>query len=173
MKIAGNGSTSRLYQKLVSEEKIAAGAGGWYSGSGLDSGSIGVYATAAQGVGLDKVEQSIDAVLHELREKLVTDDELERAKKAFIAEFIYEFGQPGLAGAALRRGLIVGLTIDEINNWPVAVVQGDRRRREARGEQVSGHPPLGDRHADPDSAGGGKRHHASPPRRRSPRGGSS
>src|SRR5215471_15133746 len=90
MKIAGNGSTSRLYQKLVAEEKLAAGAGGWYSGGGLDSGTIGVYATAAQGVELDKVEQAIDAVLHELREKPVTADELERAKKAFIAEFIYE-----------------------------------------------------------------------------------
>ena len=29
MKIAANGSTSRLYQRLVSEDKIASSAGGW------------------------------------------------------------------------------------------------------------------------------------------------
>jgi zinc protease len=121
MKIAGSGSTSRLYQKLVAEEKIAAGAGGWYSGGGLDSGSIGVYATAAQGVGLDKVEQSIDAVLHELREKAVNPDELERAKKAFIAEFIYESDSQASLARRYGEGIIVGLTIDEINNWPVTV----------------------------------------------------
>ena len=69
MKIAANGSTSRLYQKLVSEEKIASSAGGWYSGTGLDSGSIGLYAVAAEGVDLDKVEAGIERVLHELREK--------------------------------------------------------------------------------------------------------
>ena len=51
MKIAANGSTSRLYQKLVSEEKIASSAGGWYSGTGLDSGTIGVYVVARRGRG--------------------------------------------------------------------------------------------------------------------------
>jgi zinc protease len=121
MKIAGSGSTSRLYQKLVAEEKLAAGAGGWYSGGGLDSGSIGVYATAAQGVELDKVEQAIDAVLHELREKPVTADELERAKKAFIAEFIYESDSQASLARRYGEGMIVGLSVDEINNWPVAV----------------------------------------------------
>jgi predicted Zn-dependent peptidase len=42
-------------------------------------------------------------VLHELREKPVSNDELERAKKAFIAEFIYEMdSQSSLAGATAR-----------------------------------------------------------------------
>src|SRR4051794_38271278 len=90
MKIAANGSTSRLYQTLVSDEKIASSAGGWYSGTGLDSGSIGIFVVAAEGVDLDKVEGGVDRVLHELREKGVTKDELDRAKKAFIAEFVYE-----------------------------------------------------------------------------------
>ena len=69
---------------------MAAGAGGWYSGLGLDSGSIGVYATAAEGVGLDKVEQAIDRCCTSCARTASPQDELERAKKAFIAEFIYE-----------------------------------------------------------------------------------
>src|SRR6478735_8967016 len=55
MKIAGGGGTSRLYQSLVAQEKVASSAGGWYSGLSLDSGSIGLYAVAAEGVPLDKV----------------------------------------------------------------------------------------------------------------------
>jgi zinc protease len=123
MKIAAQGSTSRVYQKLVVEEKIASGAGGWYSGSSLDSGSIGLYATAAEGVGLDKVEAGFDRVLHELREKPVTADELQRAKKAFIAEFIYESDSQSALARRYGEGLLLGLTIDQINGWPDAIAK--------------------------------------------------
>jgi zinc protease len=123
MKIAGNGSTSRLYQKLVSEEKIASSAGGWYSGTGLDSGSIGVYAVATEGADLDKVEAGIDRVLHELRENGITKDELDRAKKAFIAEFVYESDSPSALARRYGEGMILGLTIDQVNDWPAAIAR--------------------------------------------------
>jgi len=123
MKIVGNGSTSRLYQTLVAEEKLASSAGGWYSGTSLDSGSIGVHAVAAEGVGLDKVEAGIDRVLHEVREKGVTDDELERAKKAFIADFIYESDSQSQLARRYGEGLLLGLTVEQINNWPVAIAK--------------------------------------------------
>jgi zinc protease len=123
MKIAGHGATSRLYQKLVAEEKIATNAGGWYAGSGLDSGSIGIYAVAAEGVGLDKVEAAIDRVLHGLRETLVSHAELERAKKTLIAEFIYESDSQTALGRRYGEGLALGQTIEQINNWPAAVAK--------------------------------------------------
>jgi zinc protease len=121
IKIAANGSTSRLYQRLVSEEKVASSAGGWYSGTNLDSGSIGLYAVAANGVDLDKVEASIDRVVHELREKGVTAEELERAKKAFIAEFIYESDSQSALARRYAQGVLIGQTIEQINDWPVAI----------------------------------------------------
>jgi zinc protease len=123
MKIAANGSTSRLYQQLVSEEKIASSAGGWYSGSGLDSGSIGIYAVAAQGVDLGKVEASMDRVLHELREKGVTANELDRAKKAFIAEFVYESDSQSALARRYAEGALLGQTIEQVNDWPAAIAR--------------------------------------------------
>src|SRR5882724_315809 len=123
MKIAANGATSRLYQKLVSEEKIASSAGGWYSGTGIDSGSIAVYAVAASDVDLDKVEASIDRVLHELREKPVTADELDRAKKAFIAEFVYESDSQSALARRYAEGLLLGQTIEQVNSWPAAIAK--------------------------------------------------
>jgi zinc protease len=121
MKIAANGTTSRLYQRLVAEEKVASSAGGWYSGTGLDSGTIGLYAVAAQGVDLDKVEAGIDRVVHELRENGVTDAELERAKKAFVAEFVYESDSQMALARRYAQGVLLGLTIEQIDNWPVAI----------------------------------------------------
>ena len=123
LKIAGQGSTSRLYQALVSEEKLAANAGGWYSASGLDSGSIGLYAVAAEGVPLDKLEAAMDRVLHELREKTVSADELDRAKKAYIADFIYETDNQALLARRYGEGLIMGQTIAEIDNWPKSIAK--------------------------------------------------
>jgi zinc protease len=123
MKIAANGSTSRLYQRLVSEEKIASSAGGWYSGTGLDSGSIGVYAVAAADVDLDRVEAGVDAVLKELREKGVTKEELDRAKKAFIAEFVYESDSQSALARRYAEGALLGLGIDRVNSWPADIAK--------------------------------------------------
>ena len=123
MKIAANGSTSRLYQSLVSEEKIASSAGGWYSGTGLDSGSIGIFVVAAEGIDLDKVEAGVDRVLHEMREKGVTPDELDRAKKAFIAEFVYESDSQSALARRYAEGMLLGLTIDQVNDWPAAIAK--------------------------------------------------
>jgi zinc protease len=118
MKIAASGSTSRLYQKLVVDEKVASSAGGWYSGSGLDSGKISVYAVAADGVGLDKAETVIDAVLAEIRDHGVTDAELERAKTAYLADHVYESDSQSTLARRYGWGLVIGRTVAEIDAWP-------------------------------------------------------
>ncbi|RMF09859.1 MAG: insulinase family protein [Alphaproteobacteria bacterium] len=118
MKIAASGSTSRLYKALVVEQKIAANAGGWYSGEGLDYGRLGVYGIAAAGVDIAKVEKAIDAVLEEIRQKGVTQKELERARKAYIASHIY--GSDSQMTLARRYGwaLTVGRSVEDVEEWP-------------------------------------------------------
>ncbi len=120
-KIVGQGSTSRLYQKLVSTDQIASSAGGYYSGSGLDSGKIAVYAVAADGTALDKVEAGIDAVLAEVKANGVTQEELDRAKKTYIADFIYETDNQATLARRYGWGMITGRTIAEIDGWPKAI----------------------------------------------------
>jgi len=123
MKIAGGGGTSRLYQSLVAQEKVASSAGGWYSGMSLDSGSIGLYAVAAEGVPLDKVEQSMDRVVSELREKGATQAELDRAKKQFLAEFVYELDSQESLARRYGSGLALGLTVEQIDRWPETIAK--------------------------------------------------
>jgi zinc protease len=121
LKIVADGSTSRLYRKLVVEEKIAATSGGDFSGWGLDSGAISLYAVAANGVGLAKVEEAVDEVLNEVRAKGVTAAELERAKKTFLADFVYESDNQASLARRYGWGLAVGRGVSDIENWPAAI----------------------------------------------------
>jgi zinc protease len=123
MKIAGGGGTSRLYQELVAQDKIASNAGGWYSGLNLDSGTIGIYAVAADGVPLDTVEHAMDRVVHELRETGATQAELDRAKKQFLAEFVYEQDNQEALARRYGSGLALGLTLAQIERWPEAIAK--------------------------------------------------
>ncbi len=106
--IIGSDTTGRLYRKLVVEEKIASAAGGWFSGSSLDYGQIGFYVVAAGETSLETIEDSLDAVLAELKENGVTEVELERARNADIAQLIYsedsQFNQARTYGWALATG---------------------------------------------------------------------
>ncbi|MCL4768694.1 MAG: insulinase family protein [Hyphomicrobiaceae bacterium] len=118
MKIAGSGATSRLYQKLVSDEKIASSAGGWYGGSSMDFGKIAVYAIPADGVSLATVESAIDAVLADIVKNGVTEAELDRAKKAYLAEYIYESDNQSTLARRYGWALVAGRTVEDIEAWP-------------------------------------------------------
>lgn len=118
MKIAGDGSTSRLYKRLVVDEKIASSAGGRYSGSGLDSGSISLYAVADNPENLPKIEASIDKVLSEIRENGVTEDELSRAKSNYIARYIYQNDDQTSLARRYGWGVSLGRSVAQIQSWP-------------------------------------------------------
>jgi zinc protease len=121
LKIVADGSTSRLYRKLVVDEKIAATSGGDFSGWGLDSGAISLYAVAGNGVGLAKIEEAVDSVLNEVRTKGVTAAELERAKKTFLADFVYESDNQASLARRYGWGLAVGRGVSDIESWPAAI----------------------------------------------------
>ena len=124
MKIAGNGSTSRLYQKLVSEEKLASSAGGWYSGQGLDSGSIGVYAVAAQGVGLDKVEAGDrPRPARAAREAASPQTSSSAPRRPSSPSSSTSPTARARSPGATAQGMLLGLTIEQINAWPAAIAK--------------------------------------------------
>lgn len=120
LKILADGSTSRLYRKLVVEDKVAATTGGDYSGYALDSGAISLYAVANNG-DLKAVEADVDAVLDEVRKNGVTQLELERAKKSLLADYVYD--SDNQANLARRYGwaVAIGRSIDQVEGWPTAI----------------------------------------------------
>lgn len=119
--ILGTGTTSRLYQRLVVELKIASYAGSWYSGDALDSGDIGLYAGAQAGSGpedLTAVEEAINEVIKEIIQKGVTEQELADAKNSLLSSVVY------LKDDQMRRARIYGValttgqTVKDIEEWP-------------------------------------------------------
>jgi zinc protease len=123
VKIAASGPTSRLYRKLVMEQQLASSTGGWYSGSGLDSGKVSIYAVAADGVGLGKIEAAADEVIAEIREGGVSEAELERAKSSYLADFIYESDSQSTLARRYGWGLAVGRTVADVESWPEAIAK--------------------------------------------------
>ena len=123
MKIAADGATSRVYRKLVVEEKVASSAGGRYSGSGLDSGTISLYAVADSPENLPKIEASLDKVLAEIRENGVTEDELQRAKSNYIARYVYQNDDQTSLARRYGWGVALGRTIEQIQVWPEEIAK--------------------------------------------------
>ena len=118
MRAAASGSVSRIYKKLVIEGKRAANAGGWYSDSGLDSGRLGFYAIAAEGVSAEDLDAAIESVIEELRETGTTEDELDRARASYLAEFVYTSDSQSRMARQYGWRLSTGMTIEDVEDWP-------------------------------------------------------
>lgn len=118
MKVVASGPTSTMYRELVVEKKLAASVSGYYAGHGLDSGKIAIGAVPADGVSLEKLEAEIDRILADVKQNGVSEAALERAKKVYIAEYIYEIDNQSSLARRYGWGLVVGATIDEIDGWP-------------------------------------------------------
>ena len=118
MKVVASGATSRVYKRVVVEKQLASSSGGWYSGSGRDSGKISVYAVPADGVELAALEAGIDEVLAEVRQNGITAAELDRAKKSYLAEYIYESDNQATLARRYGWSLTVGRTVKDIEEWP-------------------------------------------------------
>lgn len=118
MKVLAEGSTSRLYRKLAVEQKLAAAAGGWYAATGLDAGRIAVYAVASDGVEIAKAEKAMGAVISDLIENGITQKELDRARNAQVAGYIYAGDNQTRLARRYGWGLVNGRTIKDIEDWP-------------------------------------------------------
>ncbi len=120
--ILGGGTTSRLYRRLVVEEKVASGAGASYSGSSMDLSRFYLYGSARHGGGLETVEATIEEEISRLLESGVTEQELRRAKTGMTADAV--FARDSLATGARLFGaaLAVGRTAEDVEAWPNLVL---------------------------------------------------
>jgi zinc protease len=115
--ILGHGSTSRLNRILVIERQIAVGAGGWYSGTALDSSKFGVYGSPKPGVTLQQLEAGIDAVIDEVVARGVTADEVERARNRLVADVIYVRDSQSSMARWFGAALTTGSTVQRVVTW--------------------------------------------------------
>ncbi len=86
--ILSTGESSRIYRKLVYEDRSALFAGGW-ADARRDYGLFLTYAAIQPGHALETVENSLNEELEKLKTEFVTDRELEKAKNQLEAQSIF------------------------------------------------------------------------------------
>lgn len=116
--ILGGGIRSRLYQQLVVKSGIAASAGAYYDGGGLDDGSFGIYASPRGDARIADIEAAADAELARIAADGVTGDELERAKNRFVRSMIFARDDQSDMARIYGSTLTTGGTIEDIESWP-------------------------------------------------------
>ena len=118
MRIAAHGAVGRIYKRLVVEQKAAASAGGWYTDSGRDSGRLGFYAIAGKTNSPEQIDAAITGVVDELREKGVTQEELDRARAAHLAEFVYNSDSISRMARQYGWRIAAGMSVADVEAWP-------------------------------------------------------
>ena len=115
--ILGSGSNSRLYRTLVVDRQMAVMASAWYDANALDLSKFGIQAGPRPGVTLQQVEAEIDAVIAQLIESGVTDEELERTKTRLIADAVYAQDNQASMARWYGAALTTGATVRDVQSW--------------------------------------------------------
>jgi zinc protease len=112
--VIGGDDTSRMYRKLV-EGKIAVTAGAKFDGTGLDGGRLDFVIVPAEGVTLEKAEAELDALIADVRQNGITQDELDQAKSSLEAKRVFESDNQTTLAQRYGQGLAVGRSVAEID----------------------------------------------------------
>jgi zinc protease len=139
--VLSGGRTSRLYRRLVYEERVALEAGGDYSRLTLDPDTFTFYVTVLPDRTVEEAERALGAEIERLRTELVSDEELQRAKNQIEAAYL--FGQDSvfnraatlarhevLGGWRLREGFLPGIravTPEDVRRAADRYLAADRR----------------------------------------------
>jgi zinc protease len=121
--ILGGGSNSRLYQTLVIDKEIALNVGASYDGTALDYAPFQVAVSPKPGTSLPQIEAAMDAVLAEVVDKGVTEQELDRVKNTLIAQAAYAQDNQTTLARWFGAALMTGLTVEQVQAWPDRVHQ--------------------------------------------------
>src|SRR5690606_32595516 len=87
--ILGGGESSRLYQKLVKELQLFVNIQCYHFGS-FDPGLLTIEGKLVKGVDMKAAEAAVEAVLQDVRENLISDEELEKVKNKTESMMAFE-----------------------------------------------------------------------------------
>ncbi len=121
--ILGSGATSRMYRKLVVEDKLATSAGGWYQSSGIDQTRFMIYGVPNDGVTLEDLRDGLRAVINDVAENGITAEELDRAKRKVLASAIYSQDSQSSLARIFGSSLTTGNTVADVQQWPERIQQ--------------------------------------------------
>ena len=116
--ILGGGASSRLYRRLVVENKTAVSSGAYYRGDDRGPGRFVFYASPRGDVTMDALEMAVVAEITDIIKNGITAEEVIRAKERMVAEAVYARDSLSGGARALGAALASGLSIDDVESWP-------------------------------------------------------
>jgi zinc protease len=142
--ILSQGRSSRLYQRLVYEARLALDAGAEYDFATASPSLFVFYAQPLPGKTMGAVEQALEAEIEKIKNQPVTEKELAKAKNQTEAAFI--MSQDSL----FYRGMLLG-RYQTIGSWKklneivpgIRAVTADDVRRVAQKYLVTGNRTVG------------------------------
>lgn len=96
--ILSGGKSARIYKSLVYEKQLALFAGGGYDRESIDPNLFPLYASVMPGKTAEEVEQALTAEIERVKNELISDRELQKAKNQIEADFL--FGQDSVFNLA-------------------------------------------------------------------------
>jgi zinc protease len=115
--ILSGGSTSRLYRRLVVENKAAVSAGGWYSGRSRGPGTFGFYISPTPGGDLSAAGEALNAEIDLLVEKGVRLEEVTKAIQRLQDSAIYARDSFRTPARVFGGALAIGQTVQDVESW--------------------------------------------------------
>jgi zinc protease len=116
--ILGGGSTSRFHDRLVRGNGPATYAGAYYMSNGVDDTRFVVYGVPKAGTSLRDLEAAMEATIADIRDKGVTAEELERAKRSVLAQAIYSQDSQQALARIVGASLMTGRSLEDVQTWP-------------------------------------------------------
>jgi len=106
--ILSEGRASRLYRRLVYEDRLALNAGGDYSYFSLDPNLFWFWATALPGQTPETLERALLLEIERLKQEPVPIEEMERAKNQIEAAFVWRQDSVHSRASTLARFDLTG-----------------------------------------------------------------
>ena len=106
--LLSEGRASRLYRRLVYEQRLALGAGGDYTYFSRDPNLFYFWATPLPDKSAEALEQALLAEIDSLKRDVVPGDELQRAKNQIEAGFVWAEDSVHSRASSLARFELTG-----------------------------------------------------------------
>jgi zinc protease len=139
--ILGGGGTSRLYRKLVIDDRKAVNAGSHYDADSLGPSQFTIFGSPRPGVSLPQIELAVDAELDRIARDGVTEGEVTRAKKRLVASAVFARDSFTTGARTLGAALAVGQKVADVEAWPdrIAAVTAEQIQAAAKAVFVKKH----------------------------------
>lgn len=118
LEILGGGMTSRLYQSVVEQQKLAIDASSYAWTDLHDEGPAVLSASPAPGVSMDDLETAVMAQVQKVLDEGFTDEEVVRARNKLAATAIYARDSQSTMANVFGSTLALGGTVEDVLSYP-------------------------------------------------------